>query len=257
MATTQPYSVYDAPEGRVFNYVKPTEGPQPDRVSHTYSPPDPGQSRGWAFNAVVGACIGAAFIGVGLAALAILATVALGIPPRLGMAGMFAGLVLPFAWPFAWPWRGPFRAYQDTLDTWEQVGVDYHDAAIERLRNRPPPTLHAPHSTPHVPRALPDAGEMFYLKCAAVLARATVDPSAPRNASLKIRTVTSDGVQVIITKDEYKDVAGMLCELGFMVGGEGQEPRAYALAERWEDTEVPDLLRALRACKAEIVERVG
>jgi hypothetical protein len=232
----------------VTDYTRPSDAPQPDRITLSYNPPDPQQSRGWAFNAAVGSTMGAALISAFTAPFA--GTIAAHFNAPLGVVVLssVAGLVLPLMWPV--------RTYCAQNDTWEQTSLDYHEAAIERLRNRPPPTSTTPPAAPAIPRNAPDAGEMFYLQCAAALARATVDPSAPRKASEKIATVTSDGVAVIITKDEYKNVAGMLCELGFMIGGEGQEPRNYAIAPKWADTEVPDLLRALKTRKAEIVARV-
>jgi hypothetical protein len=96
---------------------------------------------------------------------------------------------------------------------------------------------------------------MFYLQCAAVLARATVDPRSPRDAESAIRRETLGGVQVVVTKDDYDTVAGMLRELGFMVGGEGQTPRNYALADAWKGKSGAELAAALNEHKATIKAR--
>lgn len=250
-----PYTVRDEAYGRVHDYSTPTPTPAPrgDNINHSYAPPNHDTARGWAFDDALEACIACTMIGLVLGM--VLATVAargIGVGP-LGTAGVFCGaFVTPFLWPFAFWWRSPYRAYRLARWKWQGVGIAYHEAAIARLR----PAVPAEPATPAtVTRTGPDEGEMFYLQCKVVLARATVDPRCPRDAESAIRKTTTGGVPVVITKDEYKDVAGILRELGFMVGGEDQAQRNYALADAWQGKSVAELWAALKGHKALIMAR--
>jgi hypothetical protein len=64
---------------------------------------------------------------------------------------------------------------------------------------------------------------------------------------------TKSGVPIVVTKDDYDTVAGMLRELGFMVGGEGQTPRNYDMAPDWKGKSVSELWAALKEHKAVIM----
>jgi hypothetical protein len=248
----QPYTVRDEAYGRVHDYsaTAPTVTPRGDNISHSYAPPNHDTARGWAFDDALEACVASTMLGIVLAFGAAFIAVHL----ALGLLGillvMGGGFVAPFLWPFAFWWRSPYMAYRRARWKWQGVVTEYHEAAIERLRPQASPTP-AP-TVAGARTATPEPGEMFYLQCAAVLARATVDPRSPRDAESAVKMATKSGSPIVVTKDDYDTVAGMLCELGFMVGGKGQTPRNYALAQAWQGKSVNELWAALKPHKATI-----
>jgi hypothetical protein len=240
MATITDYIDGNGKAVQRTDYSQPST-PQPDKITLSYNPPDPQQSRGWAFNEAVGAAGGALLISVFAAPLAGMLAAWAGAGVGIILLTSLGSFVLPLAWPIA--------AYRAECSTWGQTSLDYHEATIERLRHQPTP---AP-TVAGARTATPEPGEMFYLQCAAVLARATVDPRSPRDAESAVRMTTKSGVPIVVTKDDYDTVAGMLCELGFMVGGKGQTPRNYALAQAWQGKSVNELWAALKEHKAVIM----
>lgn len=238
--------------GKAVRRIEPGPKPDSDSLYHYYKPIDPDDAHRWAAREALASIFVCVLIGIPASFAAVVLTSRLGISPsdgfvdQLGKLGMavVGGFVFPVAWPFRWLWVSPWRAYRDTIAECRAWRHDYDDVAIERLRQ---PRQDKPGQAyiASVERPEADPLEELYRQCALVLVRARHDPTVPRTASEKL-IYDIGGMTVTVDKTNYARIAGVLCELGFMTGGNG---KSYALTYEWQRADEATLLMGLKVRK--------
>lgn len=238
--------------GQAVRRIGPDPKPDTDSLYHYYKPIDPDDAHRWATREALSSIFVCILIGIPASFVAVVLTLNMGITPtdnflnvtgKMGIA-IITGFVFPIAWPFRALWVSPWRAYRDTISECRAWRHDYDDVAIERLRQ---PRQDKPGTAyiASVEKPATDPLEELYRQCALVLVRARHDPTVPRTASERL-IYDIGGMTVTVDKSNYARIATVLCQLGFMTGGDG---KAYKLTYEWQNADEAMLLMGLKARK--------